>query len=224
LVNSSSGIKRHYLGTFLAAFYSSLVESGKKKESIMAEQSMQKTVGAALWRQFGAAIDMLQNALVACPDSLWNVPVWNISTQSNFPPQFAKFWHVTFHVLNWLNLYLAGIPEEDFTLPDPFAHGEIDSIEILREQPYSKEELHAYLLSTRQNCRARLLELSDEQLRRTIEYPWSEGQPIDFLELQLYNLRHVQEHAAQLSLFLGQHGVPDEALDWVARAEDETGR
>jgi hypothetical protein len=31
-------------------------------------------------------------------------------------------------------------------------------------------------------------------------------------------MRHVQEHAAQLALFLGQHGVPDEKLDWVARA------
>jgi hypothetical protein len=41
------------------------------------------------------------------------------------------------------------------------------------------------------------------------------------LELQLYNLRHVQEHAAQLSLFLGQNGVPDEKLAAVARAKDE---
>jgi hypothetical protein len=42
-----------------------------------------------------------------------------------------------------------------------------------------------------------------------------------FLELQLHNMRHVQEHAAQLSLFLGQHDIPDEALDWVPRAMDE---
>jgi hypothetical protein len=25
-----------------------------------------------LWQQFGAAIDMLENALVACPDELWS--------------------------------------------------------------------------------------------------------------------------------------------------------
>jgi uncharacterized damage-inducible protein DinB len=190
----------------------------------MTEQSAQTIVGTALWRQLGAAIDMLENALVACPDSLWNRGIWNISPQSDFPPQFAEFWHVTFHVLNWLNLYMAGVPEEDFTLPAPFAQGEIDSTAVLREQPYSKEELHEYLLATRQKCRDRLLELSEEQLYQTVRYPWSQGQSISFLELQLYNLRHVQEHAAQLSLFLGQHGVPDEALDWVARAEDETGR
>jgi hypothetical protein len=39
----------------------------------------------------------------------------------------------------------------------------------------------------------------------------------------LYTMRHVQEHAAQLSLFLGQHGVPGESLDWVAQAQDEAG-
>jgi hypothetical protein len=39
--------------------------------------------------------------------------------------------------------------------------------------------------------------------------------------LLLYTMRHVQEHAAQLSLFLGQHGIPDADLDWVPRAESE---
>jgi len=38
------------------------------------------------------------------------------------------------------------------------------------------------------------------------------------LELLLYTMRHVQEHAAQLCLFLGQHGVPDADLASVARA------
>jgi hypothetical protein len=46
---------------------------------------------------------------------------------------------------------------------------------------------------------------------------------MSFFELQLYTLRHVQEHAAQLSLFLGQHGIPGEALDWVGQVKDEAG-
>jgi hypothetical protein len=41
------------------------------------------------------------------------------------------------------------------------------------------------------------------------------------MELQMYNLRHVQEHTAQLSLLLGRHGIPYEALDWVSRAKGE---
>jgi hypothetical protein len=41
------------------------------------------------------------------------------------------------------------------------------------------------------------------------------------LELMLYTMRHVQEHAAQLSLFLDQHGIPAVDLDWLSRAKDE---
>jgi uncharacterized damage-inducible protein DinB len=210
-----------YLGTFFTAFYGRLRETGNKEKNIMSDQSLETLVRTALWQQFGAAIDMLENALVACPDALWSAPVWNVSPQSNFPRQFAEFWHITFHVLNWLNLYLSGVPEEDFTLPAPFPSGELDSTAVLLDRPYNREELHAYLTSSRQQCRTRLLELSDEQLRQPADYVWSEEQSVSFLELQLYNLRHVQEHTAQLSLFLGQHGVSDEALDWVARAQDK---
>ena len=71
------------------------------------------------------------------------------------------------------------------------------------------------LIRQRQKCQTKLLELTDEQAHKPVEYPWSQGRPISYLELQIYNLRHVQEHAAQLSLFLGQHTIPDEALVWV---------
>jgi len=92
----------------------------------------------------------------------------------------------------------------------------LDSVEALPAQPYTKEELRAYLASARQTCHTTLSAMTDEQARRPVAYPWSAGQPISYLELQLYNMRHVQEHAAQLSLFLGQHAIPDADLDWVA--------
>jgi hypothetical protein len=176
-----------------------------------------------LWQQFGAAIDMLENALVACTEELWQERLWRNPPPAEFPPQFAEFWYVTFHALVWLDLYLSGVPEEEFAPPAPFAQGVLDSLEALPERPYTKEELHAYLASTRQKCHTQLFALTDEQACRPVAYPWSEGQPISFLELHLYNLRHVQEHAAQLSLFLGQHAIPDEALDWVPWAKEEPG-
>ncbi|HEY7357202.1 MAG TPA: DinB family protein [Ktedonobacterales bacterium] len=177
----------------------------------------------ALWQQFGATIDMLENALVACPDSLWQKRLWRTSAPPEFPPQFAEFWYVTYHTLVWLDLYLSGVPEEEFAPPAPFAQGVLDSVEAAPERPYTKEELRAYLASLRQKCHVTLLALTDERARRLVEYPWSEGRAVNFLELLLYNMRHVQEHAAQLSLFLGQHGIPDEALDWNPRAKDEPG-
>ena len=178
---------------------------------------MEASWSAALWRQFGAAIDMLENSLVACPASLWTQHLWRDPPPPWFPSQFAEFWYVTFHTLVWLDLYLSGVPEEEFAPPAPFTQGELDSLEALPERPYTKEELRAYLAFTRQKCHTTLVALTDEQARRPVAYPWSKGQPISFLELQLYNMRHVQEHAAQLSLFLGQHAIPDANLDWVPR-------
>jgi hypothetical protein len=177
----------------------------------------------ALWQQFGAAIDTLENALVACPAPLWQERLWREPPPPHFPPQFAEFWYVTFHTLVWLDLYLSGVPEEEFAPPAPFAQGVLDSIEAMPERPYTKEELLAYLASTREKCHTTLVALTDEQARRPVQYPWSGGQPISFLELHLYNLRHVQEHAAHLSLFLGQHAIPDADLDWVVRAKGDPG-
>ena len=184
---------------------------------------METAWATALWRQFGAAIDMLEHALVACPTSLWTRHLWRTAPPPEFPPQFGEFWYVAFHALVWLDLYLSGIPEEEFAPPAPFAQGVIDSPEALPERPYTQQELRDYLASLRQKCHATLAALTDERARRPIAYPWSAGQPISFLELQLYSMRHVQEHAAQLSLFLGQHPAPDVGLDWVPRAEDESG-
>lgn len=171
----------------------------------------------ALWQQCSAAIDMLDNAIAACPDALWTERLWPNPPPPWFPPQFAEFWYVSFHTLVWLDLYLSGVPEEEFAPPPPFLQGELDSVEATPKEPYTKQEVRAYLESTRRKCRATLAALTDEQARRTVEYPWSKGQPISYLELQLYNLRHIQEHAAHLSLFLGQHAVSD-VPNWVARA------
>jgi hypothetical protein len=179
---------------------------------------MERLLSTALWRQFGAAIDMLDHAVAACPAALWTKRLWPEAPPPPFPPRFAEFWYLTYHTLVWLDLYLSGVPEEDFAPPAPFLSGEIDSIATQPDQPYSMEELRAYLAALRQKCQATLLGLTEEEARRPIEYPWVAGQPISYLELQLYNLRHVQEHAAQLSLFLGQHAVPETDLGWVARA------
>ena len=185
---------------------------------------METSLYTALWRQFGAAIDMLENALLACPTSLWEEPLWSGSSDHSrtpwLPPESAQFWYITYHTLFWLDFYLSGKPEEEFAPPAPFIWTELDPA-VSPEQPYTKEELHAYLAETRRKYHAHLSALTDEQARQTIEYPWSEGQAVSFLEVMLYIMRHVQEHAAQLSFFLGQHGIPDEALDWIGRAKDE---
>jgi hypothetical protein len=187
----------------------------------MSDQSLSTTIRTAMWRQVGASLDMLENALLTCTDPLWTNRLWIVPPESHFPPQFAEFWYITYHVLVWLDLYTSAVPEEEFASPAPFLRGEIDSLETLPAQPYTKEQIHTYLVSLRQKCHDHFLQLSDDHMRRPITYPWADGQSITYLELQLYNLRHIQEHTAQLSLFLGNHGIPGDDLDWVPRAKNE---
>ena len=183
----------------------------------MAEQLMETTLRTALWRQFGAAIDMLENALLACPSAHWNERLW--SDQEH--PDYPTFWYLTYHTLFWLDLYLTG-KTEGFAPPAHFRNP-FDPTSEFPTQPYTRDELHTYLKHLRKKCQSTMLSLSDEKAHQQVAFPWARGKLVSYLELLLYSMRHVQEHAAQLSLFLGQHAIPGEALDWVPRAKDEPG-
>ena len=161
---------------------------------------------AVLWQQFGAAIDMLENALLACPDELW-------SDRSRRP----EFWYVVYHTLFWLDLYLSD-SVEGFAPPAPFTLEELDPEGVLPERPYTKEELQTYLGQGRQKCRAAIEALTDVKARQCRRFGSVDG---SVLELLLYNMRHVQHHAAQLNLILRQ--TTDSAPSWVAKANSQPG-
>lgn len=171
----------------------------------------------ALWQQFGATIDMLENALLACPSTQWTGHLWGNPTDNSQPSEDSAFWAITFHTLYWLDLYHTG-SHVGFAPPAPFVNV-LDPAVVPPERPYTREELHAYLVHLREKCQAMIEGLSDEQAHQQVAFPWLGDKPMSFFALQLYSMRHVQEHAAQLSLFLGQHGIPDEALDWVPWAK-----
>jgi hypothetical protein len=172
----------------------------------------------ALWQQFGAAIDMLDNALISCPDSLWRQPVWH---DPSVPTQGAEFWYVAYHALFWLDLYLSG-SAEGFAPPAPFALEELDPAGVMPARPYTREELRAYLAFARHKGHTTMEALTDEQARQFVDIPWAKGRAFSYLELQLYNMRHIQEHAAQLSLFLGQNAI-HVGSSWIARAKGDPG-
>lgn len=162
-----------------------------------------------IWQQFGAAIDMLDNALRACPDELWRARLWDHPSER---PEYSQFWYLVYHALFWLDLYLSGAVE-GFAPPAPFTLDELDPAGLLPERPYTKDELQAYLDYGRNECQATIEALTDEAAQRCCRFGWGE---VSFAELLLYNMRHVQEHASQLSLMLGQKGVS--APGWVTRA------
>lgn len=164
-----------------------------------------------IWRQFGAAIDMLENALRACPEDRWSARLWNDPAQRS---EFSEFWYVAYHTLFWLDLYLAG-SVEGFVPPAPFTLDELDPAGVLPGRRYTQDELLSYLEHGRRKCRAAIEALSDDKARQLCRFPWGE---ISYAELLLDNMRHVQEHAAQLNLFLGQE--MGSAARWVARAKN----
>jgi uncharacterized damage-inducible protein DinB len=122
-------------------------------------------------------------------------------------------------------LYLSSVadPPAQDAPPAPFPAPALDADDDPPERPYTQDDLCAYLAYTKQKRQRTIETLTGERARIPYEFPWEKGQgrPISSLELLLYTMRHVQEHAAQLSLFLGQHGIPDADLDWVSRAKGD---
>jgi hypothetical protein len=166
-----------------------------------------------LWRQFGAAIDMLSDALHDCPEELWDKQLWDDEPEQWVAAGFSAFWYLGYHTLFWLDLYLTGA-EEGFAPPAPFDLVEMETGEVL-PRTYSRAELLGYLDYCRRRCQETIGAMSHEQANRLCRFAWGE---LPFAELQLYNLRHVQEHAAQLRMFLGQQ--TGKSADWVPRAKE----
>jgi hypothetical protein len=165
-----------------------------------------------LWRQFGAAIDTFGGALRNCPDELWEERLWEDQPDQWVAKGFSAFWYLGYHTLFWLDLYLTGA-EEGFTPTEPFDLVEVEADEVL-PRVYTRAELLGYLETCRVRCQETVLAMTSEQADRICSFAWGE---LPFAELQLYNLRHVQEHAAQLQLFLGQRAGKDG--EWEPRAE-----
>ncbi len=166
---------------------------------------------AMLWRQFGAAIDMFGNALRDCPDELWKKSLWEDPSMS---AGFSEFWYVSYHTLFWLDLYLSGAVD-GFAPPTPFTLDELNPAGVLPPRVYTREELLDYLEYCRQKCQETISALTNEGASRLCQFSWGE---LAFAELLLDNLRHVQEHGAQLRMFLGQQA--GKAAIWVAKVKE----
>ncbi len=65
----------------------------------------------SLWKQFGASIDMLENAINMCPPEHWEGK--------------KHFWYNAYHCLFFLDYYLT-IDPIDFAPPAPFTLSEFE--------------------------------------------------------------------------------------------------
>jgi hypothetical protein len=162
----------------------------------------------SLWKQFGASIDMLKNAILLSPDEHWDAG--------------NKFFYNAYHCLVFLDYYLTFPAPKNFSPPLPFTLSDeipTDCIDdLVPDKIYSKQELLDYLHALREKCHQVITGLTAEKLsERWIEQE-EDGRNYAMLELLLYNMRHVQHHAAQLNMLLRQ-GIND-APRWVSRAKD----
>ena len=83
---------------------------------------------------------------------------------------------------------------------------------MLPERVYTKQELLTYLDYARAKCHAKIESLADENEPQRVRNNWRVK---TIAELLLYTMRHVQEHAAHLSMLLGQK--TDSAPGWVGQ-------
>lgn len=161
-----------------------------------------------LWEQFGASIDMLDDALTACPDALWTAVMWDDPQD----PRFGELWFVAYHVVRWLDVYLTGTKSPEVALAEPFVRGR------LPDETYPKAAVHDYLRQARRKCRSVIEALTVEKAAEVHRFEWNED--ITFLSLLMYNMRHVQEHTSQINYVLGRNGLDHTVGDWVSKARE----
>src|SRR4029077_7255166 len=102
--------------------------------------------------QYGAALDMLANAIRACPDPWW---------ADTRVPVSQHFWNLVFHTLWWHDHYLSN-DERNFKPPAPFTLDEGSPEGLYPPEPYSRETLLTYLEHARQRCRDRFSALTED--------------------------------------------------------------
>ncbi len=161
---------------------------------------MDKAFKESLWKQFGASIDMLGNAISQCSDELWD--------------NDKKFWYNAYHCLFFLDYYLT-LDVDRFVPPSPFTLSELDPSGVMPDRVYTKEELLSYLGHNKSKCHDLIASLTDENAN----HRWvNKYRNISVIEILLYNMRHVQHHAGQLNLLLRQ-GM-DKAPRWVSQTKE----
>jgi hypothetical protein len=158
---------------------------------------MIEVIRKALTSQYAAALKMLENSITQCPPDLWQGRLYQ---ERELRPEFAEFWYIVSHVLFWTDLYLTG-QYEGFTPPAPFTLVELDPAGVLPDRVYSQQQLLTYLEHCREKSAGCINAMTEESAARVCHLVWGD---VTYLELLLDTLRHIQEHTAQLNLYLGQ--------------------
>lgn len=151
--------------------------------------------------QYNAVLDMLGAAIERCPDDLWND-----ANGAN------HFWRVAYHALFYTHLYLQ--PSRDDFKPWDQHRAEYlldrgpDADDAARwdAATCSKTTVSAYVAFCRREVAAQVPHLD---LEGASGFFWLE---FNKFELQLYTIRHLQQHVGELTQRLGARSID---VEWV---------
>lgn len=154
-----------------------------------------------LWRQFGASLDMFENAIRQCPNSLWDDPKRN-------------FCYNAYHSLFYIDYY-STIEPENFSQSEPFNKDKDSVGDTVTTPVYTKEELLEYAQYCREKSRLLIAGLTPEKANMRWINKWKN---YSMIEIIIYNMRHLQHHVGQLNLLLGEinHDLPI----WVSQTKE----
>jgi hypothetical protein len=165
---------------------------------------MLDTLKRMLADQFNAALCTLHRCIEACPEGSWNERVGNL-----------KFCQVAFHTLFFTDYYLerreAEFRKQPFHLANAGFFRDYEELEDrVQVLLYDRPSIRKYV----QYCRTKAVEaIAGETLESLLAPCGFERRSFSRAELYVYSTRHIQHHAAQLSLRLRlDHGVE---IPWI---------
>jgi hypothetical protein len=143
----------------------------------------------AMLSQYRASLAMLRQAIELSSDDLWFSTAYH-----------NRFWHIAYHAVFYTHLYVQTseaafrpwakhVPDSQYLGPRPWAPNEPRRI----PEPYAKPDVLEYLNLASDEVEANVpgLRLEDES-----GFYWLK---FNKLELQFYNIRHLQHHTGQLA-------------------------
>ncbi|UUO06777.1 DinB family protein [Blastopirellula sp. J2-11] len=152
-----------------------------------------ETMKTLLTGQYQASLWMLHRCIEQCPETAWDQPVANL-----------KFCQAAFHALFFTDYYLCASPANFKLQPFHQQHAaefcDYEEMEV-REQKLTYDR--SFLRSYGQHCRAKAIDVIQQESAESLTAACGFA-PKTFsrAELHVYNIRHIQHHAAQLSLRL----------------------
>ena len=161
-------------------------------------------IAASFCSQYLAALEMLKQTISLCPEPVWDAPA-----------DETKFWHIAYHALYFTHLYLHDTRQSFKPWPLhreqyqylgghlPFKPDERVHI----GEPYTPSAELEFLAF----CQQQIIErVPCTNMEAASGFEWL---PFNKFELQIYNIRHLQEHTGELMERLGTRTHIQ--LDWV---------